>query len=227
MIFSFANPKGGAGKSTLATHFAVWLKSSGHSTLLLDTDRQGSAASWRIARLDGVDEQGQPIQLGPGFRPEWTPDLDRLYEREILHNGPSKAAQYDFTVVDTQGADGKGTRAALGISDVVIIPVRDGEFDRRALFDLGDVLNEVAVSNQRLKVVSFMNQVDSRRSFPKRTFELLEEAGLNPLNSMLRFRASIAKASLAETIFEATPQDEKAVFEMNKVFKDILEEIKK
>ena len=40
------NPKGGCGKSTLATNLAGYLASSGHSVAIMDFDPQGSAMRW-------------------------------------------------------------------------------------------------------------------------------------------------------------------------------------
>jgi len=38
-----ANPKGGVGKSTLATHIAGYMASRGHAVMLGDIDRQQSS----------------------------------------------------------------------------------------------------------------------------------------------------------------------------------------
>ena len=41
-----ANPKGGVGKSTMATHIAGYYASKGHSVMLGDADRQQSSKLW-------------------------------------------------------------------------------------------------------------------------------------------------------------------------------------
>jgi len=48
-IFTIANRKGGAGKTTLATNLAIALSKKG-STLLVDTDDQLSAYNWNEYR---------------------------------------------------------------------------------------------------------------------------------------------------------------------------------
>ena len=45
-VIVVANPKGGVGKSTLATNIAGWLAHQGHAVMLGDIDRQQSARQW-------------------------------------------------------------------------------------------------------------------------------------------------------------------------------------
>ena len=45
-VIVVANPKGGVGKSTLATNIAGYYASQGHPVLLGDADRQRSAQLW-------------------------------------------------------------------------------------------------------------------------------------------------------------------------------------
>jgi chromosome partitioning protein len=50
MIVLIANPKGGVGKSTVATNLAGYYASAGYRTMLGDLDRQQSAVSWLAIR---------------------------------------------------------------------------------------------------------------------------------------------------------------------------------
>ena len=53
-VIVVANPKGGVGKSTLATQIAGWLASTGRSVMLGDVDRQQSSRIWLRLRPAGV-----------------------------------------------------------------------------------------------------------------------------------------------------------------------------
>src|SRR5690606_37617997 len=71
-----ANPKGGCGKTTIATHLAAAFAGAGLRTGLADADRQGSSLGWLKAR----PQNAAPIQAldwrdGPD-QPQ--SDLDRL-----------------------------------------------------------------------------------------------------------------------------------------------------
>ena len=48
MLHSFliANPKGGCGKTTLATNLAGWFARQGHRVMLGDIDRQQCSREW-------------------------------------------------------------------------------------------------------------------------------------------------------------------------------------
>ena len=52
-VIVVANPKGGVGKSTLATNLAGWFARQGHATMLGDTDRQQSSRRWLGLRPEG------------------------------------------------------------------------------------------------------------------------------------------------------------------------------
>ena len=64
MIVVFGGEKGGTGKSTIATNMAAMLAMSGKDTLLLDTDRQGTASAW-------AGSASAAIPLSPRSWPGW------------------------------------------------------------------------------------------------------------------------------------------------------------
>jgi len=53
-VIAVMNPKGGVGKSTLATHIAGLYASQGHEVMLGDVDRQQSSKAWLGLRPRGV-----------------------------------------------------------------------------------------------------------------------------------------------------------------------------
>ena len=54
-VIVVANPKGGVGKSTLATNIAGLYARQGHAVMLGDVDRQQSSHQWLALRPDAAD----------------------------------------------------------------------------------------------------------------------------------------------------------------------------
>lgn len=210
-VVVLANVKGGVGKSTCAVHFAEWLRMRSHRVMLVDSDKQGSAASWAVWR---ITEAQQPA-----------PEISRLYDKELLVQIPSLRQRYERIVIDTRGSDGAGTRAAMVLAQLVIVPVRDSDFDAAALDDLMGIIDEARAINPNLRAFSYLSQIDSRRVFPADLLAYMSEIGLPPLKTVIRHRAAFAKAGRGLSVFETG--DAKAAEEMNNLCQEIEDELSK
>jgi chromosome partitioning protein len=115
--------KGGVGKSTLATNLAAVAHVSGHRTILLELDPQGSALDWYNARAPGSPLDGLPVNR-PVNRTDTSLGLPRFRE---LTGG------YDVAVLDAPPGITTITRSAIVACDVVLLPIRAGGFDWWAL----------------------------------------------------------------------------------------------
>jgi chromosome partitioning protein len=112
-VIVIANPKGGVGKSTLATNVAGCLATAGHAVMLGDVDRQQSARQWlalrptQAARITGWDVAADEIVRPP---------------KGTTH-----------VVLDTPaGLHGKRLEAVLRIADRLIVPLQPSLFDIQA-----------------------------------------------------------------------------------------------
>ncbi len=111
-VIVVANPKGGVGKSTLATNMAGALARRGHAVMLGDVDRQQSARQWLGLR---------PAAL-PAIR-GWDSDGDILR--------PPKGVTH--AVLDTPaGLTGKRLDVVLRLADKLVIPLQASLFDIQA-----------------------------------------------------------------------------------------------
>ena len=112
-VIVVANPKGGVGKSTVATNLAGWLARQGHVVMLGDLDTQQSSRQWLAAR---------PAQL-PHIH-GWDVTTDRILR-------PPKGTTH--VVLDTPaGLSGARLDAALNIADKLLIPLQASLFDMQA-----------------------------------------------------------------------------------------------
>ena len=109
------NLKGGVGKTTTTVYLAAVASSRGHNpVLVVDADRQASAAEWLEERpLDGVEIVEAPSE--------------RTLARAM------RSAE-GTVLVDLPPGDERLVQAAIGLADAVVIPTRAGgvEFARVA-----------------------------------------------------------------------------------------------
>jgi len=112
-VIVVANPKGGVGKSTLATQISGYLASQGKVVTLGDLDRQQSSRQW--------------LDIRPAHLRRILPwDISR---DEIAR--PAKGAT--DAVIDTPaGLHGNRLDAALKVADLIVVPLQPSLFDMQA-----------------------------------------------------------------------------------------------
>lgn len=115
-VIVVANPKGGVGKSTVATQVAGYFAAGGHTVMLGDIDRQQSARSWLAVR---------PAHLAP------------IGAWEVVHDGvvrPPRGTTH--VVLDTPaGLHGKRLDDVLRLAHKVLIPMQPSMFDIQATYE--------------------------------------------------------------------------------------------
>lgn len=109
-VIVVANPKGGVGKSTLATNLAGYFTSQGHNVMLGDVDVQQSSRSWLALRPASLP----PIQ-------SWEVGAGHIAK-------PPRGTTH--MVLDTPaGLDGARLDEVMRIAHKVIVPLQPSMFD--------------------------------------------------------------------------------------------------
>jgi chromosome partitioning protein len=109
---AFVTQKGGSGKSTLASSLAVAAHQAGERVFVIDMDPQQSLVNW--AKTRGLEDV--PVaSVSPGRLQATLSALEK--------NG------FTLAIIDTAGADGSSSSAAMKAADLNIIPSRPNIFD--------------------------------------------------------------------------------------------------
>ena len=211
MIFTVGGIKGGTGKTTISTNLAIWLGRQGADVLLVDADEQESASDFTAWRDE--TQQGQLgytlVQLtGGGVR------------RQIEQLRP----KYDHIVIDTGGRDTASQRAAMFVSDVYLLPFAPRSYEIWTIAKVLALLNEVQqVRATPLRICSFLNKADTRGVDNGEATEVLREhAELGYIDFTVVSRKAFATAaSKGLAVFETAPIDEKAISELELLFRHI------
>ena len=122
-VIAVLNQKGGAGKTTIATHLARALQIGGAEVLLVDSDPQGSARDWSAVRED------QPVPVVGIDRPTIDRDL-----KSIVRKG--------FVVIDGAPQAHALAVSAIKAANLVLIPVQPSPYDIWATSDLVELVKQ-------------------------------------------------------------------------------------
>jgi chromosome partitioning protein len=178
-----ANPKGGSGKTTLATNLAGCLAGTGDAVCLWDLDRQHSSLEW--------------LRL----RPSYLPKIVRLDQREHM---PKKA---QWLVLDSPAAlHGKRLTEMVKEAHKVLVPIQPSLFDIAATRDfLAELKEEKAVRKHRTFVGIIGSRVDPRTRAAAQLITYLREHDM-PLVGWVRDTTMYANAAFeGRSIFDLPP----------------------
>jgi len=139
-----ANPKGGSGKTTLATNIAGWIAGKRQRVVLADADPQRSSMHWLMRR--------------PKLFPAIIGGDGDVRKKDLKEVDPQ------WVVLDTAaGTHGEGLRDAVRRADVMLVPLSASTFDMAATARfLASLVEHKAVKDGDLALGLVAVRVDAR-----------------------------------------------------------------
>lgn len=205
MILTVGNIKGGVGKTTIAVNIAIARQREGEKVLLIDGDEQRTAMMFSDLRGERLGDCGYAAVALTG--------------KAILHQVPKLARDYGEVVIDVGGRDTGSLRAALTVSDVILIPVQPRSFDVWAIEEIAERVREARFINPALKAFVMLNSCDVQGRDNQDSADILKDVeGLDFLSpSIARRKAFANAASNGLSVFEQAQGAGKAREEMDNV----------
>jgi chromosome partitioning protein len=205
-IINVAQQKGGAGKTTVATHLAVaWSQKRGRSVAILDTDPQGSTTVWYEAREHylGEENTGLTFRRAQGIR--------SMAEAQAL------AKDHDLVVVDMPPHGTTSANAAIRAASLVVAPVQPTPLDFWATLPTLEVAEA-----EKKPVVLVLNRVPPRSLLAAHMITRLGQYKVKVARASLGNRIAFAESiGAGRTVLETKPSSV-AADEVRKLATEIL-----
>jgi chromosome partitioning protein len=182
MIVTLGSVKGGVGKSTLAVNLTIGLSLAGQDVLLIDGDPQGHALTFTEMRSElGAEMPGYDVLglTGAGIRAEVRKARSRR----------------NHVVIDVGGRDSETLRAALTVSDLVLVPVVPRTTEVWGTESMAELVREARGANRDLRALAFLNAADPAGQDNEATLAALGEmVGLEVSPARLVRRKAVPNA---------------------------------
>ncbi len=205
MIITVGNTKGGVGKTTLAMNIAIARALEGRDVWLIDGDRQATAQTAISIRAEAGHQ--------PGIACATYPDGPTL-RSQVRQQGE----KFDDIVIDAGGRDSTALRAALILSDVLLVPFQPRSYDVWALKDISSLIDEARSVRDGLKAYAVLNCADPGESSIDNEEAAAAVADFHSLKylpfSIRRRKAFANAAGQGLSVLEAKPIDKKAANEL-------------
>ncbi|EJZ9309675.1 AAA family ATPase [Salmonella enterica] len=202
-IIAVLNQKGGAGKTTIATHIARELQLQGHDVLLVDSDPQGSARDWAAVRED------QPLTVVGIDRP--------TIERDVKN-----VAKKDFIIIDGAPQAADLAVSAIKAADFVLIPVQPSPYDIWATAELVNLVKQrIEITDGKLKTAFVVSRAIKGTNIGKEIDEALAGYELPVFKSRITQRVIYPTTAISGTTAHDSEPNGDAVREVRELVDEL------
>ena len=147
MILTIGGIKGGTGKTTIATNFAAIAAGLGGTVLLVDADEQESASAFAAMRNDCYPDHPQVTTI-------------KLTGQNVRNEIVRLAGKFNHIIIDTGGRDTTSQRAALSVSDRVLVPFAPRCFDVWTVSQVAVLIDMMKAIRPSLSAYACLNRAD-------------------------------------------------------------------
>ena len=176
-VISFANPKGGAGKTTTALILATQLSENGATVSIIDADPERWISQWG-------DLPGRPNNISV---------IGGVSEDSIVDLIEAESEKSQFVIVDLEGTASLMVANAIGMSDLVLIPTQGSSMDARGgAKTIRLIQNQARMARRKIphSVVLTRTSAALRTRTLKNVYEQLRASGIEVLNTGMVERAA-------------------------------------
>jgi chromosome partitioning protein len=179
-VLSIANPKGGAGKTTLTLVLASELASQGANVAVIDADPNAVISKWHVRR-EGEGRASPFLVIASPKESEMVGIVDRI------------AGTHDFVLIDLEGTATRMTSRAFARSHLVLIPYNLSPIDASLAADAVNLVSEEGEALHRkidFRLVQSRTNAAIQTKSARRINTAIELAGLPMLGAALVERSA-------------------------------------
>ena len=175
-IVTFANVKGGSGKSTLCVNIAAMLVKLNRSVCVIDTDPQQSTYDWIINTKD--------------------PLLSQVNCRDVSNLEALSEIDDEFILIDTQGNLNKELADFLKISSLVLVPCRVSRDDIVGQGWVQMFLQKSQSEKKTTPIMAILNGVNKRSQILSHIKQQLNEDGTKVAQTTVSQRVCFSETNV-------------------------------
>ena len=175
-VVTFANVKGGSGKSTLCINMAAILIREGYTVALIDADQQKCSQDWITGTKDKLLSR-----------------IEIIDQAEFI---ASENVDVDFLLIDTQGSLTKEMAQFLFQSSLIITPCRVSRDDIVGQGWIEVFLKQSNLDVKKAPILTVLNGVNKRSSILSHVIEQLKEDGIKVAKTCISQRVCFAETNV-------------------------------
>ncbi|MBT8140590.1 MAG: ParA family protein [Gammaproteobacteria bacterium] len=178
------NPKGGCGKTTIATHLAVYASTLGLRVAIADHDKQASSHDWLKCR------------------PRRCADIGVI----AAYDGEAIAGDYDVIVHDMPASSMSEHMGIASACNKIVIPIMPSPIDIKAAMRLWVKLsNSGWLDDPNIEIGIVANRIKANTRYVKTLEAFIEKIGLPIITTLRDTQNYIRSLDAGLTLFDLPP----------------------